>query len=91
MRTLLDLVGGESGLLRRYIFASAVLVAFTFGAAQGLIALITMVTPDQTARLSASAAQGSRTYTVTRSVLDDQIQTGSIPRPRGQAVDPCRQ
>lgn len=91
MRTIQDFFRGEFAMVRRYLVLSGGLVVVTFAAAHAVIALITMVTPDQVSRISANPPQGSRTYTVTRSVLDDQIQTGSIPRPAGKPADPCRQ
>ncbi|WP_150287768.1 hypothetical protein [Rhabdaerophilum calidifontis] len=90
MKSILGLIGGEGVMLRRFLLLSAALVAVTFAAAHGVIALITLVTPDQVGRISATTAQGTRQYTVTRSVLDDGLQTGSIPRPAGRPADPCR-
>lgn len=91
MREFLSMVSGERRFVGRYIMLSTLLVAFTFAAAQGMIALITHFVPDQTTRISANTMGGTtRTYTVTRSVLDDTITTGSVPRPGTAKIDPCR-
>lgn len=85
------LLSGERGLVRRFLLLSAGLVAVTFVAAQSLVALITFAVPDQAQRISANTPPvGTRLYTVTRSVLDDGITTGSISKPGAVRVDPCR-
>ena len=91
MRDLFETLVGERLMLGRYVLVAIGLAGFTLLAAQGAIVLIQAALPDQTQRLSANSAPASRTYTVTRSVLDDQITTGSIPRPQGQPVNPCRE
>lgn len=86
MKDWLILNSGAGGLLRRYTILSVVLTVGTFVAANGIISLIQQAIPDQTTRLSAHQAtqEAPRLYTLTRSVLDDQITTGSI-----QKVEPC--
>ena len=85
-------ISGERGLVRRYALLSIGLVAFTFVASQSLVAVIAMMVPDQTQRLSANTAPGgTRVYTVTRSVLDDTLTTGSISKPGAVRVDPCKE
>lgn len=87
----MSFITGEHGLVRRYLLLSAGLVAFAFVAAQSLVALISFMVPDQAQRISANTPPaGTRTYTVTRSVLDDGITTGSISKPAGVRVDPCK-
>jgi hypothetical protein len=72
MKELMLFISGERGLVRRYLLLSVGLVALTFVAAQSLVALLTLVVPDQTQRISANTPPtGTRLYTVTRSVLDD--------------------
>lgn len=87
MKDWVILNGGEGGMLRRYAVLSLFLVIGTFLAANGLVSLIQQVTPDQSTRLSAHQAsqEAPRLYTLTRSVLDDQLTTGSITK-----VDPCK-
>jgi hypothetical protein len=79
-------LNSDSGMLRRYVVLSLFLVVGTFLAANGVVSLIQQSIPDQTTRLSAHQAsqEAPRLYTLTRSVLDDQITTGSITK-----VDPC--
>lgn len=91
MKELMLFISGERGLVRRYLLLSAGLVAITFVAAQSLVALITLVVPDQTQRISANTPPtGTRLYTVTRSVLDDNLTTGSISKPGAVRIDPCK-
>lgn len=82
----LILNSGEGGMLRRYIVLTGLLVVGTFAAANGVVSLVRQAVPDQTTRLTAHQAQkeGERHYTLTRSILDDQIMTGSI-----QKIEPC--
>ena len=92
MKELMMFVSGERGLVRRYILLSLGLVAFTFIASQSLVTLISMMVPDQTQRISANTAPGgTRVYTVTRSVLDDNLTTGSISKPGTVRIDPCKE
>lgn len=91
MKELMLFISGERGLVRRYLLLSAGLVAITFVAAQSLVALITLAVPDQTQRISANTPPtGTRLYTVTRSVLDDNLTTGSISKPGAVRIDPCK-
>lgn len=91
MKELMVFISGERGLVRRYILLSIGLVAFTFIAAQSLVALITLMVPDQVQRISANTPpSGTRAYTVTRSVLDESITTGSISKPGAARIDPCK-
>lgn len=86
MKDWLILNSGDGGMLRRYALLSLFLVVGTFLAANGVVSLIQQVVPDQSSRLSAHQAsqEAPRLYTLTRSVLDDQITTGSITK-----VEPC--
>jgi hypothetical protein len=91
MKELMLFISGERGLVRRYLLLSVGLVALTFVAAQSLVALLTLVVPDQTQRISANTPPtGTRLYTVTRSVLDDNLTTGSISKPGTARIDPCK-
>lgn len=91
MRELMTLFSGERGMIGRAVLFSVGLVAFTLAAGQGLVALLTMAIPDQSQRISAnSPPPAARTYTVTRSVMDNAITTGSISPPAGVRIDPCK-
>lgn len=91
MRDLVALFAGERGMIARAVLFSIGLVAFTLAAGQGVVALLTMAIPDQTQRISAnSPPPTARTYTVTRSVMDNAMATGSISPPAGVRVDPCK-
>ncbi len=86
MKDWLILHSGPGGLLRRYTVLSTLIATAILVAANGVIAVIQQVIPDRSSRLTAHQAtrDAPRLYTVTRSVLDDQITTGSIHK-----VDPC--
>jgi hypothetical protein len=92
MNGLFSGVFGDGKLLRRSLLVAAGLVALTFVAAQSLVTLVTAFVPDQSQRFSANSAPPAvaRNYTVTRSVLDDQITTGSVNTLKPTRVDPCR-
>jgi hypothetical protein len=91
MKEFMMLVSGERGMLARAALVATGIVIMTLAAGQGVIALITLAIPDQTQRISANAVPPSpRTYTVTRSVMDNTLTTGSISRPAGVRVDPCK-
>lgn len=78
-------------MVQRYALLSVGLVAFTFIASQSLITLITFLVPDQPLRVSGNApSTGTRTYTVTRSVLDESLTTGSIGKLNSIRIDPCK-
>ncbi len=92
MKELMMIFSSEGKMVRRYALLSVGLVAFTFIAAQSLVALITLLVPDQSQKFSANTAPGgTRNYTVTRSVLDDPLTTGSISKPGAVRIDPCKQ
>jgi hypothetical protein len=91
MNEFLTSIFGEGRVLGRSILVAGGLVALTFVIAQSLVALLSAMVPDQSQRFSAnSVPQGTRLYTVTRSVLDDQISTGSVNALKPVPVDPCR-
>ena len=93
MRGIIDFFAGRSNkLLRDFVGASLAIVAFCFGAlllinsaldnlreSRGLISLPPKITkaPDQ---------PSNEIRTVTRSVLDDNLTTGSV---RPIILDPC--
>lgn len=78
---------GENGMLRRYLAACTALVVLAVLAAQGLAALVDAAGGQPIPEIAKAGT--TRTYTVTRSVLDDPATTASIPRPAGQRIDPC--
>ncbi|HRE21882.1 MAG TPA: hypothetical protein PKW21_12745 [Rhabdaerophilum sp.] len=82
---------GDGRLVRRALLVAFGIVVATFIAVQSLVALLKVVVPDQPQRLSANSvpAGTTRNYTVVRSVLDDQVTTGSIPQPKATRIDPC--
>lgn len=90
MNDILSLFSGEKSLFRRYLVLCAALAVATYVVAQTLIALIALQAEPAQPLPLANAGSTTRTYTVTRSVLDDPATTSSIPRPAGIKVDPCR-
>ncbi len=83
---------GDGRLFRRALLVAVGIVIATFIAVQSLVALLKIMVPDQPQRFSANSvpSNATRSYTVVRSVLDDQVTTGSIPQPKATRVDPCR-
>lgn len=90
MKDILEFLAGDRSMVRRYLVLSVVMVGATFAAAQGAVSLVTWLLPEPMPRYAATSQGQTRVYTVTRSVLDDQITTGSIPRPGTAKLDPCR-
>jgi hypothetical protein len=96
MRDFFSMFRGEGSLVRRSIYLAIAVGAGALALAQGLTMLAKTFTPVDIQRFSANSVPATpRTYTVTRSVLDDAITTGSIA-PQGFSpasvarVDPCR-
>lgn len=83
---------GDGRLVRRALLVAVGIVVATFIAVQSLVALLKVMVPDQPQRFSANSvpANATRNYTIVRSVLDDQVTTGSIPQPKATRVDPCK-
>ncbi|HUN12985.1 MAG TPA: hypothetical protein PLE50_12055 [Rhabdaerophilum sp.] len=92
MNGLMGGLFGDGRMIRRALIVGGGIVVATFIAVQSLVALLKVVVPDQTQRFSANSvpAGSTRNYTVVRSVLDDQVTTGSIPQPKATRIDPCR-
>ncbi|MCZ8374543.1 MAG: hypothetical protein O9342_04130 [Beijerinckiaceae bacterium] len=90
MKDIIEFLAGDRAMVRRYLLLSVVMVGATFAAAQGVVALLAVLVPEPMPRYSAAQQGQTRVYTVTRSVLDDQLTTGSIPRPGQAKLDPCR-
>jgi hypothetical protein len=90
MKDIVEFLAGDRSMVRRYLVLSVLMVGGTFAAAQGVVSVLAYLVPEPMPRYSASTQVQTRTYTVTRSVLDDQITTGSIPRPGQAKLDPCR-
>ena len=90
MKDLINFIAGDRAMVRRYMILSVLLVGVTLGLSQGVVAVLTAMVPEPMPRIAAAQATQTRTYTVTRSVLDDQLTTGSIPKPGQAKLDPCR-
>jgi hypothetical protein len=90
MKDLINFIAGDRAMVQRYMILSVLLVGVTLGLSQGVVAVLTALVPEPMPRVAAAQATQTRTYTVTRSVLDDQLTTGSIPKPGQAKLDPCR-
>lgn len=90
MKEIVEFLAGDRAMVRRYLILSVVVAGATLGIAQSVIAALSYFMPEPMPRFAAGSQGSPRTYTVTRSVLDDQISTGSIPRPGQAKLDPCR-
>lgn len=93
MRRSLGMVSDSGGMVRRHLVIAAGIGIFMLGIAHALILLVEFALPDEPQRLAAGTPPSGQTrvYTITRSVLDDNLSTGSIPRPKASRVDPCRE
>ena len=90
MKEIVEFLTGDRAMVRRYLILSVVIAGATLGLAQSIVAALSYFMPDPMPRYATGGQGTSRTYTITRSVLDDQITTGSIPRPGQAKLDPCR-
>lgn len=88
MARIWQFFNGPGGMVRRHLAMAAGIGILTLGLAHGLIRFIETSVEPEPARI---AAGQTRNFTVTRSVLDDNLATGSIPRPKGARIDPCRE
>ncbi len=90
MKEIVEFLAGDRAMVRRYLILSVVVAGATLGIAQSVIAALGYFMPEPMPRFASGNQSSTRNYTVTRSVLDDQISTGSIPRPGQAKLDPCR-
>lgn len=88
MKEFFELFSSERRMLRDYAIMALGIVAGTLVLAQVLVAMVGTNLPPETQRLNViEAANAAKTYTITRSVLDDPINTGAINQIR---LDPCK-
>ena len=90
MRELIDTIF-KSSLTRDYLVATLVFSILSLFAVQAVTGLIDSTRQNvrvQTARVE-PAEQPVRNYSITRSVLDDTVMTGSIGQSRPVILDPC--
>lgn len=93
MKDLLLILSGERKLVRDSLLVVGALAALTYVGGQGVIQLVRAMTPQEIQRMAASDAGDprlARSYTVVRSVLDEQITTGSIQSLNNVRLDPCK-
>lgn len=90
MGAILDVVLRGNKLVRDYLAASLVVCLAVFGGAQGVILMAESVQRQDDAQIRAVAKGEARTYVVSRSVLDDEVTTGSLAAKAAQTrLDPC--
>jgi hypothetical protein len=92
MRDYLSLLTGSSAV-RDYAVAGIVLTVLTLVGFHSLYAFVESTRQTvrvQTAKLE-KKDEGVRNYTITRSILDDTVATGSIGQSHGRPIvlDPC--
>lgn len=87
MRDFFSLFGGDSRMVRDFALMAFGIVGVTLIAAHGLSYLVAINARQEIPQISAADRDRTRTYLVTRSVLDDPINTGSINQIR---FDPCK-
>lgn len=93
MKDLLLIFSSERKLVRDSLLVVTALAAITYAGGQGVIQLVKAMTPQDVQRMAASDTSDPRlgkTYTVVRSVLDEQITTGSIQSLNTVRLDPCK-
>lgn len=92
LREGLFLLSSEKRMMRDFTILLLAVVGLAFLAAQGTVKAMEWFVPVAQQSLTPSrmpVQAEARTYTVTRSVLDDRMTTGSIPQPAKKETD-CR-
>ena len=90
MRELFFIIASERKMLRDYALAAGVIAFIALAGTYGLKAAVNAIASERAPKVAASDAAGVRTYTVVRSVLDDQPFTGSIQNLNNVRFDPCK-
>lgn len=91
MRDLIDLLFGGNKAVRDYAFATIGLGLVAFIAVGAMIHAVEWAERRETRELQAIVTGKDRTYTVTRSILDDDITTGSLRSSAADTrLDPCK-
>lgn len=93
LREMLFLFSSERRVIRDYLILLFAIVGFAIIGAQATVKAMSWLVPAAQETLVASSrpaqAGETRIYTVTRSVLDDRMTTGSIGQPTRKDND-CR-
>jgi len=90
MLSFFDVLVRGNKIVRDYLAATLLLVLAVFGGTQGVITLAEWAQTRDDAQIRAVATGQSRTYVVSRSVLDDDLTTASVVSGAAQTrLDPC--
>jgi hypothetical protein len=93
LREMLFLFSSERRVIRDYMILLFAIVGFAIIGAQATVKAMAWLVPAAQETFVATPrpvqANETRAYTVTRSVLDDRLTTGSIGKPAGKDND-CR-
>jgi hypothetical protein len=87
MRELLFIVGSEKKMIRDFAIIGLAIIGLALLGLHGVKAAAAMFTAQ--AQPQPTMASGVKTYTITRSVLDDNPLTGSIQNLNQVRLPPC--
>ena len=92
MKDLLFILSSERKMVRNYALMAVGIGCLTLVGVQQLVRIIGTSEINGQQKITASSAPASvKNYTVMRSVLDDQMTTGSISSMNQIRLDPCKQ
>ena len=92
MKDLLFILSSERKMVRNYALMAVGIGCLTLVGVQQLVRVIGTSEINGQQKITASSAPASvKNYTVMRSVLDDQMTTGSISSMNQIRLDPCKQ
>lgn len=90
MREFLFILSSERRMVRLFAMTGLAIAALAFAGTHGLKAAAGFLSGEVFSQRVPAASQTARTYTVTRSVLDDNPATGSIQALNQVRFDPCK-
>lgn len=90
MRELFFIIATEKKMIRDYGLAALAIIGLALLGTHGFQAAATILSADRTEKPRVAADQGTKVYTITRSVLDDNPTTGSIQALNQVRFDPCK-
>lgn len=90
MRELFFIIATEKKMIRDYMIAAFAIIGLALLGTHGVKAAANFLTVERSPRPAPQAEAGVKTYTITRSVLDDNPATGSIQNLNQVRFDPCK-
>jgi hypothetical protein len=90
MRELFFIIATEKKMIRDYAIAAVAIIGLALLGTHGVQAAAEFLNAERAPRPAPQAQNAVKTYTITRSVLDDNPATGSIQSLNQVRFDPCK-